>query len=196
MLNKKGVRSISFLCRNKKCTDDNREKNGYEGAKVALPIFIDEYTKECDRKVVIENKVNSLVTIEIAILTIFMPIIPFSSIKKYLLQMSNVTCILATIACLLLCISVIMMIISSGILMSAVNIQTYKKVDIEVLDEDDVLLQHTNSVEKGLCDHYKKIILFNSSLSDKKVEKYKIGLPLTIVSFLCLLFGTILLKLI
>lgn len=107
MLNKKGVRSISFLCRNKKCTDDNREKNGYEGAKVALPIFIDEYTKECDRKVVIENKVNSLVTIEIAILTIFMPIIPFSSIKKYLLQMSNVTCILATIACFLLCISVI-----------------------------------------------------------------------------------------
>lgn len=82
MLNKKGVRSISFLCRNKKCTDDNREKNGYEGAKVALPIFIDEYTKECDRKVVIENKVNSLVTIEIAILTIFMPIIPFSSIKN------------------------------------------------------------------------------------------------------------------
>ena len=47
----------------------------FEGAKVALPVFIDEYSKECDRKTVIENKIISLVTIEIAILTVFIPII-------------------------------------------------------------------------------------------------------------------------
>lgn len=177
-------------------SNDDGMRIVYEGAKVALPIFIDEYTKECDRKAAIENKVISLVTIEIAILTIFVPIIPFDSIRKYLFCKSNGICICATIACLLLIISAIMMIISFGILMSAVNIQTYEKVDIEQLDEDEVLSEHANSVERGLCEHYKKLILFNSRLSDKKVKKYEIGLPLTIMSFLCLLFGTIFLKII
>lgn len=46
-----------------------KKKENNDSAKVALPIFIDEYTKECDRKTTIENKVISLVTIEIAILT-------------------------------------------------------------------------------------------------------------------------------
>ena len=41
--------------------------DAFEGAKAALPIFIDEYTKECDRKNVIESKITTLLTIEIAV---------------------------------------------------------------------------------------------------------------------------------
>ena len=54
--------------------------DAFEGAKAALPIFIDEYTKECDRKNVIESKITTLLTIEIAVLTVFIPIIPFENI--------------------------------------------------------------------------------------------------------------------
>ena len=36
--------------------------DAFEGAKAALPIFIDEYTKECDRKNVIESKITTLLT--------------------------------------------------------------------------------------------------------------------------------------
>lgn len=193
---KKNVKAIIFFRENKNHTNDESAKIGLDGAKVALPIFIDEYTKECERKTTIENKVLSLVTMEIAILTIFMPIIPFGSVRNYLFGKSSSICISATVAILLLSISAIMMIISFGILMSAVNIRTYEKVDIEQLDDDEILSQDTSLVEKGLCDHYKKITLFNSRLNDMKAEKYRIGLPLTIVSFLCILFGTILLKLI
>lgn len=173
-----------------------KKKENNDSAKVALPIFIDEYTKECDRKTTIENKVISLVTIEIAILTIFMPIIPFDSINKYLFRMSNPLCIWATVACVLLVLSVIMMVISFGVLMSAMNIQTYSKVEIEILGKEDTLTKCANSLEKALCNHYKELILTNSVVNDKKVKKYEIGLPLTIVSFLCLLLGTIMLKLI
>ena len=42
----------------------------FEGARVALPVFIDEYSKECERKNIIENKINTLLTIEIATLTV------------------------------------------------------------------------------------------------------------------------------
>lgn len=90
-----------ILGKKKKHTNDEDESAGirYDSTSVALPIFIDEYTKECDRKTAIENKVISLVTIEIAILTVFMPIIPFNSINKYLFTMSHTICILATVAC-------------------------------------------------------------------------------------------------
>lgn len=36
--------------------------DAFEGAKAALPIFIDEYTKECDRKNVIESKITTLLS--------------------------------------------------------------------------------------------------------------------------------------
>ena len=57
--------------------------DAFEGAKAALPIFIDEYTKECDRKNVIESKITTLLTIEIAVLTVFIPIIPFEISKRF-----------------------------------------------------------------------------------------------------------------
>ena len=192
------VRQISKKRKNKKelCSKERkRKKVAFEGAKAALPVFIDEYSKECDRKAGIENKVISLVTIEIAILTIFVPIIPFGSITKYLSCDNNYIVMVTTIACMCLGISFIMMAVSFVVLMSAVNIQTYSKVNIEELDLDENLTQDVNSVEKGLCDHYKEITLANSSLNDKKATKYKIGLPLTIVAFWCLIIGTILLKL-
>ena len=174
--------------------DKNRMENAFEGARVALPIFIDEYSKECDRKTVIESKISTLLTIEIAILTVFIPIVPFGSIKTYLFSDCNGITIMATIACVLLGIGLVMMSVSFGILMSAIGIQTYSKVDIEKLNLEDNLRQDANSVEKGLCDHYKTITLENSNLNDKKADKYQICLPITIVSFLLLALGTIFLK--
>jgi hypothetical protein len=176
----------------------NRTENtadvAFEGARAALPVFIDEYTKECDRKTVIENKINTLLTIEIAILTVFIPLVPFGSIKTYLFGNCNSVTIATTISCVLLGTSIVMMAVAFGILMSAVGIQTYSKVDIEKLDLEDNLRQDANSVEKGLCDHYKTITLENSNLNDRKANKYKICLPITVVSFLLLTLGTILLK--
>ncbi len=173
---------------------ENTTEVAFEGARVALPIFMDEYSKECDRKNVIENKINTLLTIEIAILTVFIPIVPFECIKTYLFDNCNDITITATIACVLLGISIVMMAVAFGILMSAVSIQTYSKVDINELDLEDNLKQDANSVEKGICDHYKTITLENSNLNDKKANKYQICLPITIVSFFLLALGTILLK--
>lgn len=173
---------------------ENTADVAFEGARAALPVFIDEYSKECERKNVIENKINTLLTIEIAILTVFIPIVPFGSIKTYLFGNCNGITIVTTIACVLLGISIVMMAVAFGILMSAVSIQTYSKVDIEKLDLEDNLRQDANSVEKGLCDHYKTITLENSNLNDKKANKYQVCLPITIVSFLLLALGTILLK--
>ncbi|EOS20843.1 hypothetical protein C806_04832 [Lachnospiraceae bacterium 3-1] len=190
-ISKKKKKDRKILCYG----ENDRVKFAFEGAKIALPVFIDEYSKECDRKTVIENKVISLVTIEIAIMTVFMPIIPFGSISKFLFDDSNSIVIATTFACIFLCIGIIIMAVSFGILMSAVNIQTYSKVDIEKLDLEENLTQDVNSVEKGLCDHYKEITLANSALNDKKANKYKIGLPLTIFSFWSMVLGTILLKL-
>ena len=86
------------------------------------------------------------------------------------------------------------MAISFGILMSAVSIQTYSKVDIEKLDLEENLRQDANSVEKGLCDHYKIITLENSDINDRKARKYQLCLPIIIISFFLMTLGTILLK--
>lgn len=173
---------------------ENTVDVAFKGARVALPVFIDEFSKECERKNVIENKINTLLTIIIAILTVFIPIVPFGSIKTYLFGNCNGVIIVTTIACVLLGISFVMLAVDFGILMSAISIQTYSKVDILSLDLDDNLKQDANSVEKGLCDHYKEITLENSNLNDKKANKYQVCLPITIVAFLLLALGTIFLK--
>ena len=49
---------------------ENTVDVAFEGARVALPVFIDEYSKECERQNIIENKINTLLTIEIATLTV------------------------------------------------------------------------------------------------------------------------------
>lgn len=87
-----------------------------------------------------------------------------------------------------------MLAVDFRILMSAISIQTYSKVDILLLDLEDNLKQDANSVEKGLCDHYKEITLENSNLNDKKANKYQVCLPITIEAFLLLALGTIFLK--
>lgn len=176
-----------------------KKRNGvknvtFKGAKIALPIFMDEYTKEYDRKTIIENKVISLATIEIAILTVFIPIIPFEYIRVYLNSNCNSTIIIATLACAILATSGTMMAVSFGILMSAVSVRAYVKVAIEELDLENNLTKEANSVEKGLCDHYKSITIENSILNDKKARKYQSCVPITIISFLLLALGTILLK--
>lgn len=164
----------------------------FEGARVALPVFVDEYSKECDRKSVIENKITTLITIEVAILTVFIPIIPFDNIKTYLFGVYNSITIATTIACFLLVIGITLMSISFVVLMKAIGIQTYSKVDIVQLQDN--LNFDANSVEKGLCDHYKSIIYENSNLNDKKANEYKVCLPITVVAFFILALGTILLK--
>lgn len=137
---------------------------------------------------------TTLLTIEIAVLTVFIPIIPFENIKTLLADNCNSIIIAATISCALLVISIVMMAISFGILMSAVSIQTYSKVDIEKLDLEENLRQDANSVEKGLCDHYKIITLENSDINDRKARKYQLCLPIIIISFFLMTLGTILLK--
>jgi hypothetical protein len=152
-------------------TDNNSRTDtiaevAFEGAGTALPVFIDEYSKECDRKKVIENKINALLTIEIAILTVFIPILPFGSIKTYLFNNYNGVTIAATVACVLLGISIVMIAVAFGILISAVSIKTYSKVDIEKLDSEDNLRQDANSVEKGLCDHNNNNLLEINKIPD------------------------------
>lgn len=166
----------------------------FKGAKIALQVFIDEYSKECERKTAIDNKIISLLALEIAILTIFIPIIPFENIKLYFNNNRSIIIGMATIACMLLAISLIIMAVSFGILMITINVKLYHKVDIVELDSEQNLKQDANSVEKGLCDHYKTIILQNSQINDNKATKYQICLLIIIISFLLLTLGTILLK--
>ncbi len=173
----------------------SRQENSIcEGANVALPVFMDEYSKELDRKMAIENKITSLIPIEIAILTVFMPIIPFEELKKLFVSECNGVVIATTVACVHLFIAIILMASSFVTLMRAIQIKTYSKVDIQELEQEKNLSQKMNAVEVGLCGHYKDITLANSYLNDEKAKKYESGLPLAIISFFCLVIGTIILK--
>ncbi len=176
--------------------DSKNENTIYPGASVSLPIFQDEYSKELERKNILENKVISLITIEVAMLTIFIPIIPFEEIGSKLLCDVNKAVIAVTVACMILAVSIVVAVISMIFLLSSIAIQTYKKIDIDRLDLDCNMIQSSNAVERGLCTHYKNITLENASLNEKKAQKYKIALPLTMIAFGCLLIGTILIKIV
>ena len=174
--------------------NSDKEHNISNGASVILPVFMDEYSKELERKNIIENKVTSLIAVQIAILTIFMPIIPFDKLYDLFRNNNNGIVISTSIACLFLLISIGIMIIAFGLSMSAMRVEAYNKVNIEQLVKEENLKHFVNDVEVALCIHYEYLISNNTKLTDRKANRYKRGLPLTIVAFLCLIVGTVVLK--
>lgn len=166
-----------------------------ESAGVLLQIYMDEYSKQFEAKKSIENKIVALLTIEMAVLTVFMPIIPFDTINKMLAGENNALLIMKTIACVLLVEGVVAMLIVFVWLIYAIRMRIYKKVDIEKLGSENIMMSAVDELEKGLCDHYKVIVLQNEEIDAQKAKDYQKCLPFTVIGFVLLLVGTIILKL-
>lgn len=172
------------------------DKKEFTGAEVSLPVLMDEYTKSRETAQIIDNKAIMLLTILVALLTVYMPLVPFDNIINAWDQGIKVTIVLLVIAMLVLLGAIVVAIITFTKLVKTFRVQAYRNVNIQDLVKEEVMRAPSEDVEVALCKHYEKIIIENVSINEEKAKRIKSCFELIIAEFVMLVVSTILLSIV
>lgn len=175
-------------------TEMNESQIFFQSASSALTTMMDEYTKERERGSILDNKSSSLITILIALTTVYIPIIPFNTIISKCRSGSKYELALVFLAVIMLILSFIISSISFKKLIETVKLQEYRKADIDKICEEDILKCDKDVMEKALCEHYQELIHCNTEINNDKAKK--LGGCFNMISFVffLLLASTVILK--
>lgn len=165
----------------------------YPSASLMLEISKAEYERERERSNMLDNKASFFLSATIAVLTIFIPIIPFSKLVGFFNSATKVYMSLVIIAICLLFTALVFFLISAKNLYSAYNVQKFKNINYENLDDDGILQTKKNQTERGLIKHYNDILVYNATVNNEKANKIRTGLKYSVLSFSFIFISTILL---
>lgn len=163
----------------------------FKSASIAVQVMMDEYTKERERGGILDNKAVALITILIALITVYLPIIPFDKIKTIYESDSKNKLLALGIIILIFLIALVIIGITFAKLINVVKLKVYKRVDIEKLLKEEYLTAEPDMYGQALSDHYKSLIIQNSENNDIKSDKLNSCFILTIISFVFLLISCI-----
>lgn len=156
-----------------------------------LQISRDEYASEKERTNSLDNKANIFMSAIIAVITIFIPIIPFSKIPEIYISSSKIQIVIATLILSILTSAIGLLIKAFSLLYSSFQLKNYACINIENLNDDYILRQDINISEKGLIEHYNSILKTNIEINNEKAEKIVIGLKYSAISFALLCASSI-----
>ncbi len=165
----------------------------YPSATTLLEISIKEYEHEKERSNTLDTKASFFLSVSIAVLTIFIPIIPFSELTTFFATASTIYLILVTIALCLLLVSIIFFIMSTVNLYSAYKLRNFKNINFENLNDENILKTPKNQTECGLVHHYNSVLVYNVDANNEKASKINVGLKYSVLSFSFLFASAILL---
>lgn len=175
----------------KESTQLTEPENIYPAAAVMLEISKDEYSKERERSTNLDNKANIFLSALIAILALYIPIIPFEKMKNAYMESEKVIIVITTIDICILILACIFLVISFYYLYKVISVKSFLRINFENLNDETILSQSLNDVERGLLNHYNTILIENAKINDDKVKMLVIGIKNSIISFLLLSLATI-----
>ncbi len=168
-----------------------QQESSERSSTLLLEIMRESYYKEMERTNILDNKTGVFISALIAVITIFMPIIPFDSLvtlykegAKY--QIVGVTCALCGLV-----VAFILLGIAFFNLYKAISPKTFVKVNIADVNKINPQEADISEIEEDLTHHYYDICSTNADKNGKKAEKFSLGLKLSIFSFLILCFSVI-----
>lgn len=177
-------------------TEINAPQIIFQSASSALPVMADEYTKERERAGILDNKSISLITVLIALLTVYIPLIPFDTIYNTYLNGSKNEYTFVFLAILMLLISFVITAISFNKLIKTIKLQEYRKADIDMICKEDYLKCDKDVMEKALCEHYQELIHCNSKINEDKAKNLSGCFGMVSIVFFLLLVSTVILKIV
>ena len=161
---------------------------------IFLPILQNEYMEEKARTDRIDNKAIALLTIIIALITVYVPIFPFDNFVQVFCD-ANTCCAVICIFSLFILLGVIaifLAIYSAKKITDIYKPTEYHAINIEYLNTNDNL--SSNSVhpfQLKLIAHYQSVILANSNVNAQKAEILKKQVKNVIIIFLLLSLSAI-----
>mgnify|MGYP003293965947 CR=1 FL=1 len=163
----------------------------YPSASLMLDISRNEYERERERSNMLDNKASLFISAALAILTIIIPIIPFSEFILFYKSETKIRIVVITIVLGLLFTSTILFVIAIYNLCKVITVKKYKNVNFENLNDDTILQSNENQTKRALVEHYNTILNYNLSINNEKAEQIKIGFKYGILSFAFLFISTI-----
>lgn len=190
--------------KNKKQLEKIEIKDKYPLADEMLDIMKHEYEIENDRKKILDTKASTFITVNIALLTLFVQIIPFQKLQEFLSNSVGIEKNMVIIGLIILGFSVFASVASFIILVYVASISEYKRVQVDsVLDVSAYMIEKDISVAKqAMVAHYHQILRGtldnkgNYTINTERANKIQIGIVLTIIGYIGLFFSTIMLRIV
>jgi len=143
----------------------------YPCLSIFLPILENEYMEEKARTDRIDNKAIALLTIIIALITIYVPIIPFEKVAQVYSE-ASACCLFSCIFSLFLLLGIIAIVIaiySAKKIIEAYKPTEFPAINVEHLNTNENLsCNPAYSFQLKLIQHFQSIILSTSETNTKK----------------------------
>lgn len=191
--------------KSKKKKEESIEENvkeKYPFAEEMLTTIRQEYETENDRKKTLDTKACTFITVNIALLTIFIPLIPFMKLQSFFDKSSGIVMSVTIIGLIMLGVSIVLLLVSFIILVYAAGISGYGRVQL-----DSILNLSTNEEERDiscvkqtLVAHYYQILRGtiddegNYKINTNRADKIQLGIILTVIGYVVLFISTIVLR--
>ncbi len=175
----------------KECRQISQDSMFYPSASIMLEVSKDEYTKERERTNNLDNKANVFISAMLAIITLYIPIIPFKEIKGVYMHNEKFSLIMVTVSVCVLLLAFAYLSIAFYNLYKAFSLKPFFRVEFENLNDEQLLQQPGNKVERGLINHYNLILNRNADINDNKAKKLSTGIKKCIIGFALLSLATI-----
>lgn len=190
--------------KNKKKKESVEEnlKERYPFADEMLTTIRQEYVTENDRKKTLDTKACTFITVNIALLTIFIPLIPFMNLQSFINESSSMANIVTIWGLILLGVSIILLMVSFIILVFAAGISGYGRVQLDSLLKLSTNEEHrdVSCVKQTLVAHYYQILRGtiddegNYEINNSRADKIQLGIILTVIGYVILFISTIVLR--
>ena len=179
----------------------------YPYAKWILSEIKDQYAAENERENKIMNKASGFISLVIAIITLYIPLIPFSSMKSFF---SGGSCSVASMAVVFIFLIILALgggclIIALWLLVSAYGVKGYNRVNVDDLlkianytGKCDMVKQ--SQIAESIVAHYHRILRGtideegNIKINSNSADKIENGIKWIAVGFALISIATITLR--
>lgn len=184
------MKEDKFVLENeKKHKDINVE---YKSSSILLNMAMDEYAKERERANALDNKASFFITVMVALVTVFVPIIPFSRLITFFHSAGSCTRQCVSIVLFTgIVVAFVVLLIAFMKLYNAYKLTDYIRPSLDCIDEQDNHLVPNDQLNRGLCDHYKTVVDTNINVNNQKCNSINSGINLFGIGFMVLLSSAI-----
>lgn len=172
---------------------------GYPNAKIALEEMHRAYEVENERKRTLDGKASAFIVANFAVLTIYIPLIPFDRMLDFFSDASNYQIAAAAVTLAALVMGIIFSIVAFKKLADGYSNKKYRFLNV------DELLRLANTredypdgaVEAGMAAHYHSILRGtidesgNMKVNEERAEGIQKGINITVIGFCLINFSTI-----
>ena len=166
---------MELYIRTNKCEENSNDsqKDELPCIPILLSILMMEYEQERTRSERIDNIAIGLLTVIIALVTVYVPIFPFEEITNIFSKFKICSAMTVIFSLLLLAglVAAFLAVCSSRNLIEVYKTREYRAVNMQAFNTNEKLAQTTaDGFQVDLIDHYQSIILENSKINTDKAK--------------------------